>query len=566
MDVIQKRKQKKQTGSFYSPSVLAHFVASKIQSLIHSSNGCTILDPAVGDGELLVAMRDVRNCDGDIFVGVDIDETALISSSERLPKGSLLIQTNALAPFGKYKDGWDTIKQKIANHSFDIIISNPPWGAEIDLNIIETEQFDTAKGQFDIYDLFIETSLDLLDEGGVYGFILPDSVFRHEHYQIREKLLKETSISYIVRIGEFFFDGVNTPVSVIIGTKGYKHSNSVSCMNISNKNSKQILSGCLTFEALENAICHSRIQESFIADSCCLTIDILSEDEQLVNKLETGQHLRDVLTSHRGVELSKKGDIIKCPFCGKWMPQPKSNKLNTKCGFCGSDFSIAESEKEKIIKPHSEVSDNLMLPFIAGEDMERYNFKVSRRIKLGYDGINYKKLNLYKGPKIIVRKTGVGITACLDYGNNIVNQVVYILELKTDVKKIIPIEFCIALLNSRLTTYYIIKKYSSTKWCTHPYLSQEMVMSLPFPDYKEFGDKDWEKVYEISNIVSKTYHSGHGKISKEDDAKIERFIFDIFRFDKKHFTIILNAIQSVEQLIPFKRLLNISEELWDTVI
>lgn len=566
MDAIQNRKHKKQTGSFYSPSVLAHFVASKIQTLIHNCNGCTILDPAVGDGELLVAMKDVRKCDCDLFVGTDIDENALTISSERLPEGSLFLHTDALAPFGESNDGWDKIKQQIASHSFDIIISNPPWGANIDDKAIKLEKFHTAKGQFDIYDLFIETSLELLNDGGVYGFILPDSVFRQEHYLIREKLLKETSIKYIVRIGEFFFDGVNTPVSVIIGTKGYKQSNFVSCMNISNRDSKQILSGRLTFEALENAICHSRKQESFISDSCRMTIDIQSEDEQLVAKLESGLHLRDVLTSHRGVELSKKGNIIKCPSCGKWMPRPKSSKQNTKCSSCGSDFNIEESEKEIIIKQNLGVTNNVILPFIAGEDMERYNFSVSRHIQLGYDGINYKSLDLYKGPKIIVRKTGVGITACLDYGDNVVNQVVYILELKTDAKKIVPIEFCIALLNSRLITYYIIKKYSSTKWCTHPYLSQNMVMSLPFPNYKEFGDNDWENVYEIANIVSNTYHAHQGKISKEDDAKIERLIFDIFRFEKKHFTIILNAIQSVEQLIPFKRLLNISEELWDTVI
>ena len=121
MDYRCNKLRRKQTGSFYSPSVLAHFVASKIQSLINNLNGCTILDPAVGDGELLVAMRDVRKCDSDTFVGIDIDESALNISSERLRKRGLFVHTNALAPFGKCKDGWNKIKQQVANHSFDVM-------------------------------------------------------------------------------------------------------------------------------------------------------------------------------------------------------------------------------------------------------------------------------------------------------------------------------------------------------------------------------------------------------------------------------------------------------------
>lgn len=566
MEAIYDKTLKKQMGSFYSPSVLAHYLASKIQHIVKDSVGHTILDPAVGDGELLVALKNLRNCDSDTYIGIDIDEKALSQSSGRLPKRSIFLNTNALSPFGEYKKGWRKIKELINQHSFDIIISNPPWGTNIESDIIDLSQFKTAQGQFDIFDLFIEESLDLLEEGGVYGFIVPDSIFRQEHHIIREKLLTETSIRYITRIGEFFFEGVNTPVSVFIGAKGYRRDNLVSCMNISNSDSKKIIYGDMTFEELESTVSHERMQDSFISDNCNISIDIMSVDERLIATLDSKPRLRSIMTSYRGVELSKKGNIIRCPSCDKWMPQPSASKLQTRCPFCDINFVIADSSKEKIINSISKEINNVNRPFIAGEDMERYKFKVSRQIQLGHDGINYKPISIYNGPKILVRKTGVGITACLDYGDNLVNQVVYILTVKESAKKLIPIEFCIALLNSRLITYYIIKKYSSNKWCTHPYLSQDMVMSLPMPDFSKFENKDWNKIKKISDLVSKTYHCDGGNISTQSDIMLERLIFDLFRLDKSNFDIVMNAIKNVEQLIPFKRLLNISEEKWDTAI
>ncbi len=567
MDAINDKNIKRQTGSFYSPSVLAHYLASKIQSVVNSNTGRLILDPAVGDGELLLALKSIRNCPNDTFVGIDIDKDAITASIKRLPKTSFLINTNALSPYGKNREGWDKIKALTGQEYFDIIISNPPWGAFIDGSRIELSQFNSAQGQYDIFDLFVETSIDLLREGGVYGFILPDALFRKEHHIIREKLLKETNINYVIRVGEFFFEGVNTPVTLIIGTKKHESDNVVLCMNLSNSDSKKIISGDLSFDYIEKIGFHQRKQESFISDSCNLSIDIMSKDEKLVSQLESKPKLRKIMTSHRGVELSKKGNVIKCPSCGKWMPKPISNKLTAICPCCKVKFEIGEALQDKIISIAQENNlDFSDYAFVAGEDMGRYEFKVSRRIKLNYDGINYKPISLYTNPKIIVRKTGVGITACLDYGNNVVNQVVYILNVNNEYREVVPLEFCIALLNSRLITYYIIKKYGSTKWCTHPYLSQDMVMSLPIPDIAKFTKNDWNKVAEIAHLVSEIYRLHGGIISNSVDAQIEKLIFELFKLDKRDYDIVLSTIKNVEQLIPFKRLLNIPEDIWDTAI
>jgi tryptophan synthase alpha subunit len=62
-----------------------------------------------------------------------------------------------------------------------------------------------AKGQFDVFDLFTEVILKNLNENGVYGLILPDSVFSQEQARFRCLLSKNTTIDLIARLGEKYF-------------------------------------------------------------------------------------------------------------------------------------------------------------------------------------------------------------------------------------------------------------------------------------------------------------------------------------------------------------------------
>ena len=81
---------------------------------------------------------------------------------------------------------------------FNFIISNPPWGAQLkhfDKTWL-SENFSSAKGQFDSFNLFTEIILDNLAPNGYYALILPDSVYNQEQARFRKKLL-DTKILFI---------------------------------------------------------------------------------------------------------------------------------------------------------------------------------------------------------------------------------------------------------------------------------------------------------------------------------------------------------------------------------
>lgn len=564
MEATELKRHKKQQGSFYSPAPLALYVASRLALYLPPDRPVSVLDPAVGDGELLIAVNAIRKNPEDFYIGVDIDERALRRTSVRLGKNNRLFNTDALHPVisSDTEDGWSAIKKECGIKDFDCIISNPPWGAKISLDRDAISQFHTASGQYDIYDLFIEKSLSLLPDGGVYAFILPDSIFRKEHTSVRKLLLDTTSIKFIGRIGEFFFDSVNTSVSVIVGIKGYSPNNHIECVHYPNAVSKEILANKNSFDKTEQQFLHRCSQDDFIRDSYNFATDVSPDDVRLISQLESLPRVHSFLKSARGVELSKKGTIIQCPSCHKWQPMPLKKDSTHKCCHCSDSFDTAIAVKETIISDTGR-PDNNHLPFLSGEDLSRYSYSSRLTIETGKEGINYKDISCYLGPKILVRKTGVGITAVLDYNEHIVTQVVYILKQSPDCPPDLSPEFFIAILNSRVTTYYIIKKFGSSNWCTHPYLSQEMVGSLPVPAYHDFTNTDWEYVTEIENIVRSIYQTRSMNLSPKKDLYLETLIMKLFRLDNQSFKRIMTTISEAEPLVPFKRLLNIPKKKWD---
>lgn len=149
--------------------------------------------------------------------------------------------------------------------------------------------------------------------------------------------------------------------------------------------------------------------------------------------------------------------MCQCTKCKHWMPYPKAKQ--PKCSSCKTALNLERVTKEKIILNHNGVG-NIKLK--VGEDLFRFTSVSKSWINTLKDGINYKDLNIYNGDKILVRKTGVGITASLDYENAITNQVVYILKLKPAFEKKVSLEFVLSVLNSRAMTYYLIKSMEKT--------------------------------------------------------------------------------------------------------
>ncbi|MGF1470295.1 MAG: Eco57I restriction-modification methylase domain-containing protein [Rubrobacteraceae bacterium] len=131
------------------------------------------------------------------------------------------------------KDGFPHIF-KGKDPGFDAVIGNPPYiriQALKEFAPVEVEHYKTAyrsagKGNYDIYVVFVERGLELLNESGRLGYILPHKFFNAKYGQpVRELISSGKHLSEIVHFGdEQVFTGATTYTALLLLDKvGNEH-------------------------------------------------------------------------------------------------------------------------------------------------------------------------------------------------------------------------------------------------------------------------------------------------------------------------------------------------------
>lgn len=247
-------------GQFFTP----RNVVKMVVDILDPKPGETIIDPACGSGGFLIttlesvwgklrkeaakfnwterhlAKREV-DIATDCFRGIDKDAflatvckayMALVGDG----RGGIFCENGLLPP-----SDWQPIMQaKIKLGSFDLVMTNPPFGTKIPIkgaNILS--QFDLAyrwrrdksKGTVERTNelpeeaapqiVFLERCLQLLKPGGRMGIVLPESILGNPTYDyITQYLLNETRLLGVVTMPEPLFKtsgkgGTHTKVSVL---------------------------------------------------------------------------------------------------------------------------------------------------------------------------------------------------------------------------------------------------------------------------------------------------------------------------------------------------------------
>jgi len=573
---MQDKIRKKQHGITYTPTALADFLAAKALEVANKSKKLKVgkknfhvLDPACGEGELLWAVK--RQVEGNDEIrfnayAVDLDEEAIAKTKKTITKLCFDVEpkvfvANALAPEGKLslRKGWGELLKKIkAPSGFDLIVANPPWGADMGdyKDRLSTKDFELYSGQCDSSDLFLELGILLLNKGGIMAYIIPDSLFSLERSGLRKFLLSNTQIHFIARLGEKYFDGVNRACAIIVLEKKEPDLDfKIECVHLTHLQKKKVLSGEVSLLDISAAMSTQVAQRRFIDNkNYQLDIDVREEDLSTFKKIQNfPTSFKSYLNSTRGVELSKHGNVSRCPACKMWMPTPiKEGQI--KCSNCGQKIDREKLIKKKIV--HDSFGKN-RVQLIVGENLRRYEIEAKLWIDRHVNGINYKSEEFYSGPKILIRKTGVGISANIDYTDSYVNQVVYIFKTKDNEIKEVPLEIFLAIINSRAMYYYVVKNHGETEWRSHPYLTQTQILDFPIPNMHEIYSEFTKEIKQLAMKIRREMKAVGG-ISRKTDIEIEKFVAQIYNLKKRDYEAIYKTFNSIEDLLPVRVLKKIS--------
>lgn len=113
-----------------------------------------------------------------------------------------------------------------AKGGFDIVIGNPPYGANIDdlVSIYEKNYPQTSKGYKDIYKYFFDQGLRIVKPFGVLSYITPSTYLRQPRYGDIRRLLLKYNILKILDLGENIFKEAVVPVAISILLKSENSS------------------------------------------------------------------------------------------------------------------------------------------------------------------------------------------------------------------------------------------------------------------------------------------------------------------------------------------------------
>ncbi|MBU1037321.1 N-6 DNA methylase [Patescibacteria group bacterium] len=211
-------------GQFFTPRQIIEFCIK----MLNPERGDTVLDPACGSGGFLLnAMDSVRKyaeenyddreawehwhkfAENNLY-GIEInDQIARVCKMNMIIHDdghTNVISTDALADYSDIKK----IHQRFKKDHFDIILTNPPFGAVVkstEKDYLKSYELGKDRNNQKTEILFIERCIDFVKpKTGRIAIVLPDGILTNSSLQyVRDYLMERCEILAVVSIPQFAF-------------------------------------------------------------------------------------------------------------------------------------------------------------------------------------------------------------------------------------------------------------------------------------------------------------------------------------------------------------------------
>jgi len=159
---------KKETGSYYTPDYLAEFITQRVFSKLKGKTTISVLEPSVGDGVFIRAIKTIYKRNNIRIEGLDIEKDELKKVRKIWRKKDSSFRKKDFLTFS-------------LRNKFSLVIGNPPY---IKRNLLtefqkkECKKVHLLNGLSDtsiknIWTSFLIKSTNLLEDDGILAFVLP---------------------------------------------------------------------------------------------------------------------------------------------------------------------------------------------------------------------------------------------------------------------------------------------------------------------------------------------------------------------------------------------------------
>jgi hypothetical protein len=345
--------------------------------------------------------------------------------SNNIKCGNSLIDDPTVA--GDKAFSWSEQFPEVFNKGgFDVIIGNPPYGASLSVQQIDffRQKYQTVIGHSEVYYLFTEKAInDLAKSSGLIGYIIPNAWLSNKYAKdLRKLMLSQTQFNILINFNQkTIFEDANVETSIFI----IKNETPLSDMKVE--------------VGQEIGELYQYDQNTwFQNDNYLMSFAPDSKIQLIIEKLNSSKtKLSDFLDISNGIKPYQAGYGL--------------NKM-------GQPLSV-EDVNNKIY--HSSLQlDDTYKPEIKGKGVNRYSLVWEPSyISWGRWLMSPKGQHYFEQPKILLRQIiSSHFYAHIDTEKYYADQSLYVLTNYQDKKW--PLEFFLALLNSRLYGFYFRKFYS----------------------------------------------------------------------------------------------------------
>ncbi len=585
--------EKRRTGVYYTPPYLARFLCRECLARVISSrlflpiedaeefiesddcsnvpasirsrcadidallSDVTIIDPAVGNGVMLVTMLDeivkarekTSRCDGqeprvgDLYQtavmrslhGTDIDAGAveaarkdIINSSGTLPDGAVEILGAALASHVVAGNSLAELGKLTRPGIFDIVISNPPYLSyygNAPARMIEAEKrsllqtfelVDRSNQRINAMNLFIELGIKLLKDNGTLAYVVNKTLCVLPSYRkTRAYILSNSTINRVVVDIDPFDAIVDCATLCLSKTKPPPHYTLSWCS----------LKGLVSPASLASILSRHQVQIPVTQFSNHKQLEFTySVHDPILEKMERAEHkLRDTLVINRGINI----------------------------GGCSEHFLSDTARDErygmiildaKHVTHYSAWWDDSQGFFVFDQEKERMLRAKGKTLVLGDP-------NRYEGPRLFIPEASKGIRAA--YIDTRLYSAYGILVGKSKHGREDELKIACALLNSRAISFYAIEREILRKGKkATPHAGVKGLAELPVPSFSPAARETLIELIDkiLEQLRVSLVGCAHNKIPPEIIslmADIDRVVYDSFHLGACDVHSINDAVDSL---------------------
>ena len=483
-------------------------------------------------------------------------ERVLPDLDNNIKSGNSLIDTDyyeSRLDFGEEKKvkpfNWQKNFPNVYKHGgFDVVIGNPPYVAIEGINQGDRDYFTTKypslKKRLDLFGLFTDKGIKLLNDHGFLGFIIPMQFLRNSAFELlRKSILENNFLEEVNYVGDKVFeDANNDTIILIIGKTKQKKKRSTLIESSTTKNS-----------IIEKKVV-SAAQSTFLQNQEYI-IDLTSSDHKQIFKKIENQKLK---ISERFNVIQGIVSGLNKAFIYTDKDLPKVEKKLLKPFVFGSDFEkyLLRHVEHQILylNKHIDIknyprTEELLKPYKKQLDKRRevvngaipwYSLQWSREQKsFEKPKIMFQKIRNQKLPERLV--------GTFDESGLFVGDGVIFINSKSDEKR--ELKFLLAILNSKLYNFYYREQFLDIN-LKIKYLEGTSVVD--FTNFDKTHLKQFDRVVELVDQLIKLNGEKldsklHSKTSVLNDKieyceqEINKAIYRIYELDDEEIEAVENS-------------------------